>query len=188
MFCQFLLYSKVTQLYMCIYIYRHTLFFSHYPPSCSITSDQIQFPVPYSRISLLIHSKCNSLHPLTIFNAHEYLASFLQTLQIQEMPPPLLFLAPSEVSTIIYIFPRNVFVFLLHLVAEGLRKWNHIHGLFLLSTSFEVLKGDFLNGKKIKPKRGVPNVAQWLTSLTGIHENAGSIPGIVQWVKDPALL
>ena len=32
-FCQFLLYSKMTQLY--IYIF----FFSHYPPSCSITSD-----------------------------------------------------------------------------------------------------------------------------------------------------
>ena len=28
-------------------------------------SDQIQFPVLYSRISLLIYSKCSSLHPLT---------------------------------------------------------------------------------------------------------------------------
>ena len=36
MFCQFLSYSKVTQI-VCIYIY--TFFFSPYPPSCSITSD-----------------------------------------------------------------------------------------------------------------------------------------------------
>ena len=40
----------------------NTFFFSCYPLSCSIPRDWIQFPVLYSRTSLLIHSKTNSLH------------------------------------------------------------------------------------------------------------------------------
>ena len=36
--CQFLLFSKVTQPYIYTYEYTYIFFFSHYPPSCSITN------------------------------------------------------------------------------------------------------------------------------------------------------
>ena len=35
---------------------------------------------------------------------------------------------------------------------------------------------------------GVLVVAQWVTNLTSIRKDVGSIPGLAHWIKDLALL
>ena len=74
--------------------------------SGSITSDEIEFRVLYSRTSFLFHSRCNSLHLLTP-NAHSLPLPFgnhTSVLQVHE------FLFCGKVTCAIYeIIPGNYF-------------------------------------------------------------------------------
>ena len=117
-------YSVLSILYCTVrwpsHIYMYTFFFLTL--SCSITSHQTSFPVLYSKIPLLIHSKGNSLHILTP-NSQSLL-----------LHPPL-FWQPQVCSPCPWFF---FFCGKLHLchILDSRYKWNHTVLVFLFLTHF----------------------------------------------------
>ena len=65
-----------THIYIHTHTYTHTFFFSYDLPSWSIPREWIEFSALHSRTSLLIHSKCNSLH-LSIPNSLFFKKKFI---------------------------------------------------------------------------------------------------------------
>ena len=109
--------------------HTHTHSFSYYLPSWSIPRDWMWFPVQYSRTSLLIHSKCNSLRLLTPNSPSIPLPP----------PPPLATTGLFSMSVSLCLFCRQVH--LCHILDSAYTRYHMVSVFLFLWCPWLLTKG-----------------------------------------------
>ena len=119
-------------------------------PSWSIPRGWIEFPVPHSRASLLVHSKCHSWHLVTP-----------NSLAVPSLPPPLDNRKPFSTSASLFLFCR--LVHLCH-IWDSTYKWYGTAGFFFFFRSKRFLPAlvwegaSEKEGKTVECRRGLLTV------------------------------
>ena len=85
------------------------------------------------------------------------------------------------------MWPKKIPTFALGSQGRGSKVSSRPWGLGLQDTKEHTKNSNFFLGGDKNGAFGIPVVAQWLMNPTSIHEDMVSIPGLAQWIEDPAV-